>query len=223
MITTILGFVGKSTFWLLKVIATRIMIIILMLGLLIASHTISFVAHATMTTLSAASRFVSSQPFRPKSVAGLTTQNNQLRTRAATQKRIVNTNLERIRTRTQRTAIANIASVGGEALPFVGIGIIVGATAYEVKMSCDNMHDLYEMQIEIDPTQARTEDRDMVCGLQVPTKEELWQSIKSSPGAAWDSALEAAEGTADWASSLERPDFGGVWQRAIDAIGGWFD
>lgn len=219
----VLGFLAKLTWWLVRVIASRVFIIILMLGLLIASHTISFVAQATMATLSAASRFVSFQAFEPKSVAGLRNQNAQLRNRAATQQRILNANLQSVRTRTQRTAIANIASAGGEALPFVGIGIIAGATVYEVKMSCDNMHDLYEMQVAVDPTRANTEDRDMVCGLQVPTKDELWQSIKTTPGAAWDGAVDAAEGTADWANSLERPDFGGTWESAVNAIGGWFD
>lgn len=219
----ILTFCAKPIWWLLRVIASRVFIIIFMLGLLIASHTVSIVAHATLTTLSVASRFVSSQAFQPKSIAGLRNQNAQLRNRAATQQRVVNANLQRVRTRTQRTAIANIASAGGEALPFVGIGVIAGATVYEVKMSCDNMHDLYEMQVAIDPTQASIEGRDMVCGLQVPTKNELWQSIKTAPGAAWDGAVDAAEGTADWASSLERPDFGGTWESAINAIGRWFD
>ena len=85
------------------------------------------------------------------------------------------------------------------------------------------MSDLYDLQVEIDPTQANPTDRDMVCGLQVPTKDELWSSIKTAPGAVWDRAVGAAEGTADWAVSLERPDFGGGWQRAVNTVGDWFN
>lgn len=29
------------------------------------------------------------------------------------------------------------------------------------------------------------------CGLQVPTKEEIWETVKESPGAAWELAKEA--------------------------------
>lgn len=113
--------------------------------------------------------------------------------------------------------------MGGEALPVVGIGVIVAATAYELNMSCENMRDLYELQIELDPSQANPADRDMVCGLQVPTRGELWQSIKASPDAAWDKAVGAAEGTADWARSLERPDFGRAWLRVMTYVGSFFE
>lgn len=216
-------FVLNPTWWLLKVIASRLFIIVFMLGLLIASHTLSYVASATMAALSTASRFVSSQPFTPRAVATLQIQNDQLRNETAAQRRIVNTKMQRIRSRTQQTALSNLAAMGGEALPVVGIGVIVAATAYELNMSCENMRDLYELQIELDPSQANPADRDMVCGLQVPTRDELWQSIKASPGSAWDKAVGAAEGTADWARSLERPDFGGAWQRSITYVGRLFD
>lgn len=226
-------FVLRPAWWLLRVVASRLFIIAFMLGLLIASHTLSFVASATMAALSTASRFVSSQPFTPHAVATLQTENDQLRNEAAAQRRandqlrndaaaqrrIVNAKMQRIRTRTRQTALSNLAAMGGEALPVVGIGVIVAATAYELNMSCENMRDLYELQIELDPSQANPVDRDTICGLQVPTRDELWQSIKASPGAAWDKAVGAAEGTADWARSLERPDFGGAWQRFINFVG----
>lgn len=233
----VMRFVLRPAWWLLRVIASRLFIIAFMLGLLIASHTLSFVASATMAALSTASRFVSSQPFTPHAVATLQTQNDQLRNEVAAQRRandqlrndataqrrIVNTKMQRIRTRTRQTALSNLAAMGGEALPVVGIGVIVAATAYELNMSCENMRDLYELQIELDPSLANPADRDMVCGLQVPTRDELWQSIKASPGAAWDKAVGAAEGTADWARSLERPDFSGAWQWVGSSVGGLFD
>ena len=98
----IVRFVLRPSWWLLRKMASRVFIVVFMLGLLIVSHTVSLIASATMATLSTASRFVSSQPFTPRSVAGLQTQNDQLRNQAATQRRAVNTNLQRVRTRTHR-------------------------------------------------------------------------------------------------------------------------
>jgi cell division protein FtsB len=230
-------FVIRATFWLFRALASRIVIVVFMLGLLIASHTVSFVASATMAALTTASRLVTSQPFRPYGVAALQAQNDQLRNEAAAQRRAndrlrneaaaqrraVNTKIQRIRTRTRQTALSNFAAMGGEALPVIGIGVIVAATAYELNMSCENMRDLYELQIELDPSFANSEDRDMVCGLQVPTRDELWQSIKASPGAVWDKAVGTAVETAEWARSLERPDFGAAWNRFVAYLSSWFD
>lgn len=205
-----------------RALFSRLFIFIFMLGLFIASHTLSFVADLTFNALRTASQLVTSQPFSPKSPATLQAENRELKRRSNAQRRLASQNLRRVQERVRRTTLANIAATGGEALPFFGVGIIAGATAYEVKSGCDTMNDLYELQREIDPSQANAEDRDRICGLQVPTSDELWASIKSAPGDAWDTAVQAAEGTADWAKSLERPDFGPAWRRIVNEVSNWF-
>lgn len=51
-----------------------------------------------------------------------------------------------IRKRTLRSAAVNVGSMAGEALPFVGWAVIVGATGYELKLACDNLMDVETLQ-----------------------------------------------------------------------------
>ena len=125
--------------------------------------------------------------------------------------------------RTKRVAATNLASVAGESIPFYGIAIIVGATSYELKSACDTMKDLYDLEVALDPDEASEEGRDYVCGLQVPTKDEIWQSTKNSPHAAWQTAVAAYDGSSDWVSTLEVPDFSGGWSSTKEWVAGWFD
>lgn len=123
-----------------------------------------------------------------------------------------------INTRTKRVAGANLASVVGESIPFYGIAVIVGATAYELNAACDSMTDAYDLSIAMDPDAIVLGDRDYVCGLKVPRKEEVWAKVKSSPSDAWSGSLKAYEGTASSIASLEMPDFSSGWGRVMK----WF-
>jgi len=38
----------------------------------------------------------------------------------------------------------------------------------------------------INPGSAFSEDAKVACGMEVPTKEEVWTTIKQSPGEAWE-------------------------------------
>ncbi|RFP87775.1 hypothetical protein DZK27_10490 [Rhodobacteraceae bacterium 63075] len=125
--------------------------------------------------------------------------------------------------RTRRVAFTNLGSVFGESIPFYGIAIIVGATTYELKSSCDNMKDMHDLRVALDPEAAIPEDRDAVCGLQVPTKEEIWERIKSSPSDVWDKVIELYEGTVIKLPDLEMPDFDGIWHVVVDRMSRWLD
>lgn len=128
-----------------------------------------------------------------------------------------------IRRRTVRTANANLAATLGESIPFYGIGVVVAATSFEIAMSCEDMKDLYELQVALDPESAVPEDRDKVCGLQVPTRQELWEKVKSSPSAAWDLATKALQTSGATLSELPKPDFSGTWQSVLSWFNGWFE
>ena len=206
-----------------RILFSRLFIFLFMVSLFIASHTVSFVADLTFRAIDTVAQYAIPQSVRPQSRSALLAENRALKTEAAAQRRLATQKLTGMQQRVRRTTIANVAAAGGEALPFVGIGIIVGATAYEASEACATMADIYDLQVAVDPTQANPEDRDVVCGIEVPTKEELWEGIKSAPGAAWDKAVAAGRGTADWAQSLERPDFSGTWDAAVGAVSRWFD
>jgi|APEBP8051073058_1049385.scaffolds.fasta_scaffold00034_73 hypothetical protein len=104
---------------------------------------------------------------------------------------VVEETTERVARRTARGASRNVASTFGEAVPLYGIGVVIAATAWELKDACDTMKDLHELDLAFNPGKAPSSEVTEVCGLKVPTKDELWGMIKSSPGKAYEIAKGA--------------------------------
>lgn len=95
---------------------------------------------------------------------------------------------ERVARRTAFASSRNLASMAGEALPVIGVGVIVAATAWELSDACAMMGEMRALDAAFNPDDPETDDE--VCGMKPPTRAELWASIKASPGAAWESARE---------------------------------
>lgn len=117
----------------------------------------------------------------------------------------------------RRTAIAttrNIASMPGEALPVIGVGVIAAATAWELSDACAMMGEMRALDAAFNPDDPVTPDE--VCGMKVPTRAELWQMIKSSPGAVWEGAKAMYDGLPDVA--LTRG-----YDRSMTWLGGAWD
>jgi len=128
------------------------------------------------------------------------------------------TAIQKMQARTATTASVNLGSVFAESIPFWGIAVIVGATTVELSAACDTMADLHEMQILFATEQAVPSERDEVCGLQVPTRQEIWTAIKASPQAVWRHSVEAAGGVSVWAEDFEPPNFGGYWELILNLL-----
>jgi Skp family chaperone for outer membrane proteins len=109
---------------------------------------------------------------------------------------------ERVAKRTARGATRNVASVFAESVPVVGIAAVVGVTAWELKDACDTMKDLRELELAFNPDTTLDPDVSEVCGLEVPSKEVVWQTVKASPGKAWAAAKEYVPDLPD----IEVPD-----------------
>lgn len=95
---------------------------------------------------------------------------------------------ERISRRTAVGASRNLSATFAEALPVAGVAAIVTATALELNDACVIMQDLHELDVAFNPENDFGPDATEVCGLKVPTADELWQAVKASPGAAWEGA-----------------------------------
>lgn len=106
--------------------------------------------------------------------------------------------------RTARNVGANLASMVGEATPYLGIGLVVASTALDVKDGCDTMRDVNEILQTLEEDQGM-EDLNTVCGAKVPTVEELTTSIKETIGGTLYHAVENVTPPA---------------QKLYDAIGG---
>ncbi len=51
----------------------------------------------------------------------------------------------RLASRTKRVAVASIAAIPAEAIPFLGVGILMAGTAYELYEACESLRDLDEL------------------------------------------------------------------------------
>ncbi len=99
---------------------------------------------------------------------------------------------ERVKRRTVFASSRNIGSMAGEALPVVGVGVIVAATAWELSDACALMGEMRALDAAFNPDDPVTDDE--ICGMKPPTRAELWASIKASPGAAWEKAQGMYDG-----------------------------
>ncbi|WP_154664685.1 hypothetical protein [Gemmobacter nectariphilus] len=96
----------------------------------------------------------------------------------------------RIARRTATAATRNASSVVAEAIPYLGIAAMLAVTAYDLKDSCDTIKDLHALDVAIDPTKEFGEEETAVCGLSVPTMDEVWKQVKIGSKEAWVSAGE---------------------------------
>lgn len=103
----------------------------------------------------------------------------------------VETTSDRMSRRAKKTAAREVASMGGEALPWVGAAVIVSATALEIKDLCDTLKDMRDLKTAFDPKSKPNPEETTVCTMQVPSKEDLVASIKNSPQASWNAAKSA--------------------------------
>ena len=107
----------------------------------------------------------------------------------------------------------NVGSVAGQAIPYIGIAALVIATGWDLQDSCETVTDIQELQKAFGE---EPNDKNKVCGLEVPSKEEVWQSVKDSPQKAW-------EATKNVMPNL--PSFSPAWKKTKELLNpkGWWD
>ena len=123
----------------------------------------------------------------------------------------------------RRSAIAatrSVASMGGEALPVIGTSVIVAATGFELYDLCNTVKDMNDLKVAFDPSLKTEPEQTTICAMEVPTKEELWESTKASPGAAWNAAKTYTP-TLEDIKNYEFPDvdWTGMWAASKDTAG----
>lgn len=79
----------------------------------------------------------------------------------------------------------HIAGMSGTSIPYVGAGVSVAMTAVDVQQGCESLKELNVMNREM---ALDAEDESKVCGLSVPTKDQVIASVVSD----WKSAYATA-------------------------------
>lgn len=95
---------------------------------------------------------------------------------------------KRLAVRSMTNATRNVSSVFAEAIPIVGTGIMLAVTAWDIHDACETMKDINELNTVFDHQQ---EDQTKVCGMKVPTKEEVLAQIRTNTKATYQSAADA--------------------------------
>jgi hypothetical protein len=124
---------------------------------------------------------------------------------------------EQIGKRSARSAARNIASMPGEAIPWIGTAVIVGVTSMEVRDLCLTMKDMIELQRAFDPSLTTNDDDLKVCAVTVPPKEEIMAAVKASPSKAWEIAKESTPSLED-IKGMEMPDMKDWWETGEGAV-----
>ena len=128
--------------------------------------------------------------------------------------------IERSSKRTSAAAAANLSSMAGESIPIYGIYLIIAATSLEIYSACETMSDLYELQIAIDPSSAVSMDRDDVCGMRIPSFEQLWQMARSAPSEVWRRTSRLLASLSEAPLNLPSPNFDKIWWRSWNWLRG---
>jgi uncharacterized membrane protein YraQ (UPF0718 family) len=86
---------------------------------------------------------------------------------------------KRVALRTAKNVSLNVSSVVGEAIPYLGIGVILAVTASDVYAGCETIKDTNELLNLLDDEGLKAEET-QVCGMKIPTKQQVKESIKNN-------------------------------------------
>jgi hypothetical protein len=95
------------------------------------------------------------------------------------QKKLIRSNAttltKRIRKRTAKGIARNITASFGEAVPYIGISVVVSSIAWDLKDACDDMKDMDELLTIFNSSS--DDETKKVCGMKAPNTEELKNSF----------------------------------------------
>lgn len=160
-------------------------LLVLSLSLTVLSLTVSGVQVALSGALSAAG--VTTLAAREAAAA---------QTRRMAARRVTQETSQRVSRRVARGVARNSASVFAEAVPVLGVAVIAGALAYEVKDACDTARDMAGLAAAAgtdgDPeaafaaASAAFDCTDVIAeAATLPDRDAIWRTMSAGPGQAW--------------------------------------
>jgi hypothetical protein len=123
-----------------------------------------------------------------KEHAALRSTASALKSTADIQRAAVRQFSTRMAARSTLNVTRNVASIPGKALPFVGTGIIVAGTAWDLYDLCESLRDMNLLNAEFGNGQ---EDLRHVCGVTIPTTANILAQTRANWRLAYSSAVKA--------------------------------
>lgn len=121
-----------------------------------------------------------------KSHKEISTKHGELKRTSVAQAAVAQKVSKQVAARSLANATRNVSSMLGEAVPFMGASIIVIVTGWDIYDACQTMKDMNTLSSAYGHSQ---EDHTKVCGMKVPSKEELQSLAKEK----WNSVYKSTE------------------------------
>lgn len=98
----------------------------------------------------------------------------------------------RLASRTKRVAAKSIAAIPAEAIPFIGIAVLIADTGYELYAACETITELDQLYVDLE-MEGDTPDDVMhsVCDPELPDAGEIWDGVVAKSGEWLDQARAA--------------------------------
>ena len=77
--------------------------------------------------------------------------------------------------KTKRVAAKSIAAIPAESIPFIGVGILIADTGYELHAACETVKDLDPLYSDLGMADEAPEDvMHRVCQPELPDADSFW-------------------------------------------------
>lgn len=94
---------------------------------------------------------------------------------------------KRLATRSAIGATRTMTTIPGKALPYIGAGIVVAVTSLDLYDACETLKDINALNSEFG---TELEDQTQVCGMKVPTRQQVMSQIKGNIKGTYELAAE---------------------------------
>lgn len=128
--------------------------------------------------------------------------------------------LASVRARTARVAATNFAAIPGESIPVYGMAVVLAATGWELQQACATMTELDDLETALCGTAPPPDAREKVCGMSVPSRDEVWSIVAAAPAAAWETSVSGMKHASETIPALPEPDFDGWWRAVLGLFDG---
>lgn len=136
----------------------------------------------------------------------LVKSNQDLNLKLSKRSQVASRVLPSMRARASRVALRNATSVVGEAIPYIGIAVMLGVTAAD-------LYDMCEQDKEISALLASNElvikEQYPVCGMKLPSQQQVVAQLKSGWEEAYMNGVRSVNQSGRYIESLKPPQV--VW------------
>lgn len=95
---------------------------------------------------------------------------------------------QRMAARSVIATTRNLTSLSGQAVPILGVAVIAGVTAWNIHDSCETIKELNTLNTELELQPHLEKENQKVCGVDVPSKEEILAEVRENSFMAYEKA-----------------------------------